>query len=53
MKYQINDGTCELMEDFQPFFTVAENQKGQIYATSFNSLYQIDMKTNEKVIISK
>jgi hypothetical protein len=53
MKYKINDGTCELMEGFQPFFAVAENQKGQIYATSFNSLYQIDMKTNEKVIISK
>jgi DNA-binding beta-propeller fold protein YncE len=55
MKYKIDDNTCEMTTNDQgtSYLDFEENQKGQIYATGFNSLYQIDMETNEKVIISK
>ncbi len=55
MKYKIDDDTCEMNISGQStnYFDLEENQKGQIYATGSNSLYQIDIETNEKVIISK
>lgn len=55
MKYKIDDNTCEMTTNDQgtSYLDFEENQKGQIYATGFNSLYQIDMETNEKVIVSK
>ena len=55
MKYKIDDNTCEMLtfDTSAYFLDLEENQKGQIYATGFNSLYQIDMETNQNVIISK
>ena len=56
MKYKIDDNTCEMLtfDTSAYFLDLEENQKGQIYATGFNnSLYQIDMETNQNIIISK
>jgi len=52
IKYSIDDEICE-QSSISSDLDVEENQNGQVYMTGVNTLYQIELATNEKVIISK
>ncbi|MBQ4890755.1 hypothetical protein J8L86_12915 [Shewanella sp. MMG014] len=51
-QFNIDDNVCKNSSLSLPF-DLEQNERGQTFANDFNKLYQIDLVTNEKVILSK
>lgn len=54
LRYNVNDGTCQPVGDMlDVYLDMALTGEGQLLATMFNKLVQVDTATGEAVIISK